>query len=118
MKIKLHGGTQEIGGSCIEVDTEYCKIALDYGIKIDEEKKRQLPTDFDAVVISHAHLDHSGSLLNLTEKKPVIICSKMTLEVTMDLLLDMIKIQTLKKKSYSHNYQDVEIIKRNWWSRN
>ena len=118
MKIKLHGGTQEIGGSCIEVDTEYCKIALDYGIKIDEENKRQLPTDFDAVVISHAHLDHSGSLLNLAEKKPVIIGSKMTREVTMDLLLDMIKIQTLKKKSYAHNYQDVEIIRRNWWSRN
>jgi Cft2 family RNA processing exonuclease len=36
----------------------------------------------------------------------------------MDLLLDMIKIQTLKKKIYSHNYQDVEIIRRNWWSRN
>jgi Cft2 family RNA processing exonuclease len=118
LKIKLHGGTQEIGGSCIEVETEYCKIALDYGIKIDEEIKRQLPTDFDAVVISHAHLDHSGSLLSLSEKKPVIIGSKMTREVTMDLLLDMIKIQTLKKKFYSHNYQDVEIIRRNWWSRN
>jgi len=118
LKIKLYGGTQEIGGSCIEVDTEYCKIALDYGIKIDEEIKRQLPTDFDAVVISHAHLDHSGSLLNLTKQKPVIIGSKMTREVTMDLLLDMIKIQTLKKKIYSHDYQDVEIIRRNWSSRN
>jgi Cft2 family RNA processing exonuclease len=118
LNIKMHGGTQEIGGSCIGVETECCKIALDYGIKIDENNPKQLPTDFDAVVISHAHLDHSGSLLNLSNAKPVIIGSKMTRDVTIELLLDMIKIQNKKGKIYSHNNRHVEIIRRNWWSRN
>lgn len=118
MEIKFHGGTQEVGGSCVGVESECCKVALDYGIKIDNNNAQKLPTDFDAVVISHAHLDHSGSLLNLSKAKPVIIGSKMTKEVTMELLFDMIKIQNKKNKIRSFHNQDVEIIRRNWWSRN
>lgn len=118
MKIKFHGGTQEVGGSCIGVETECCKIALDYGTKIDDNNQRQLPKDFDAVVISHAHLDHSGSLLNLSRIKPVIIGSKMTRDVTIELLLDMIKIQNQKGKIFTYNNHDAEVIRRNWWSRN
>jgi Cft2 family RNA processing exonuclease len=118
MEIKFHGGTQEVGGSCVGVESECCNVALDYGIKIDEKNKKQLPLDFDAVVISHAHLDHSGSLLNLSKVKPVIIGSKMTKEVATELLLDMIKIQNKKNRSSVYRNADVETIRRNWWSRN
>lgn len=118
MEIKFHGGTQEVGGSCIGIETECCKVSLDYGTKLDEKNQRQLPKDFDAVVISHAHLDHSGSLLNLSRIKPVIIGSKMTRDVTIELLLDMIKIQNQKGNIFPYNKQDVEAIRRNWWSRN
>jgi len=116
--IKFHGGTQEVGGSCVGVETECCKVALDYGTKIDEKNRRKLPTDFDAAVISHAHLDHSGSLLNLSKIKPAIIGSKMTRDVTIELLLDMIKIQNKKGKIFPYNNHDTEAIRRNWWTRN
>jgi Cft2 family RNA processing exonuclease len=118
LEIKFHGGTQEVGGSCIGIETECCKVALDYGTKLDDKNQRQLPKDFDAVVISHAHLDHSGSLLNLSKIKPVIIGSKMTRDVTIELLLDMIKIQNQKGKIFAYNNYDAEVIRRNWWSRN
>ncbi|TRO47630.1 MBL fold metallo-hydrolase [Candidatus Bathyarchaeota archaeon] len=118
MILKFHGGAREVGGSCVGVETECCKVALDYGAKIDKENHRDLPKDLDAVIISHAHLDHSGSLLKLSKRKPVIIGSKMTQKVTIELLLDMIKIQNQKNKITSFSNHDAEIIRRNWWCRN
>ena len=117
MKITVHGGAREVGGSCIEVQTEDCKIALDYGTKFDESSRNQLPDDFDAVIISHAHLDHSGKLLNLSKKKPVIVGSKITREVTIALLQDMVKIQSKKKYNYPYYKNDVNTIKKHWWVR-
>jgi len=95
LKIEVLGAAREVGGSCIAVETDSCKVALDYGTKLDGEAKK-LPDDFDAVVISHAHLDHSGGLLNLCKQKPLIIGSEITRAITVDLLHDMIKIQNEK----------------------
>ena len=95
MKIKVLGGAREVGGSCIAVETDSCKIALDYGTKFDE-KSPDFPKNFDAVIISHAHLDHSGGLLKLSKKNPVIVGSKITRDVTVQLLHDMVKIQNEK----------------------
>ena len=95
MKIEVLGAAREVGGSCIAVETDSCKVALDYGTKFDAEA-RKLPNDFDAVVVSHAHLDHSGGLLHLSRQKPLIIGSEITRVVTVDLLHDMIKIQNEK----------------------
>ncbi|MCK4634162.1 MBL fold metallo-hydrolase, partial [Candidatus Bathyarchaeota archaeon] len=91
MKIHFLGGVREVGGSCIAVETNYGKVALDYGTKIGEKFTNQFPRDFDAVIISHAHLDHSGSLLELSRKNSVIVGSRITRDVTTELLRDMIK---------------------------
>jgi ribonuclease J len=32
MKFKIHRGTNEIGGSCVEVRTESARILLDFGM--------------------------------------------------------------------------------------
>jgi Cft2 family RNA processing exonuclease len=95
LKIVVLGAAREVGGSCIAVETDSGKIALDYGTKLDGEMQK-LPTDFDAVIISHAHLDHSGSLLSLSKENPLLIGSPITRNVTGDLLRDMIKIQNEK----------------------
>ena len=95
MKIEVLGAAREVGGSCIAIETESCKVALDYGTKLDAEMQK-LPRDFDAVIISHAHLDHSGSLLTLSKENPLLIGSPMTRDVTGDLLRDMVKIQNEK----------------------
>ena len=43
MKFKIHRGTKEIGGSCVEVWTENSRIVLDFGMPlIDRDGK-----DFD-----------------------------------------------------------------------
>ncbi len=116
MKIEVLGGAREVGGSCISVESDSCKIALDYGIKLDEEPKK-LPRDFDAVVISHAHLDHTGSLLSLCKNNnPTIVGSDISRDVTVDLLHDMVNIQT-ENGNLNYNDSHAEKVRSCWWSR-
>ncbi|UCF58500.1 MAG: MBL fold metallo-hydrolase [Candidatus Bathyarchaeota archaeon] len=117
MRIHFLGGVREVGGSCIAVGTDYGKVALDYGIKVGEEVSDRFPKDFDAVIISHAHLDHSGNLLSLSRGNPVIIGSRMTRDVTTDLLRDMIKIQNMNGNHFTYDNQDADNIRKSWWIR-
>ncbi len=39
MKIKIHKGTDEIGGSCVELKTENTTILIDYGTPPDLGQK-------------------------------------------------------------------------------
>jgi ribonuclease J len=41
MNFKIHRGTQEIGGSCIEVWTESTRIVLDFGMPLVEKDGSQ-----------------------------------------------------------------------------
>ncbi len=89
MKFKIHRGTKEIGGSCVEVWTENTRILLDFGMPLVEKDGKEF--DFgkykssntnelvdkgvlpnieglydnsknliDGVIISHPHQDHYG----------------------------------------------------------
>ncbi|MGD6807200.1 MAG: MBL fold metallo-hydrolase [Candidatus Bathyarchaeia archaeon] len=117
MKIQVLGGAREVGGSCISVETDSAKVALDYGAKLDAEVPKKFPKDFDAVVISHAHLDHTGSLLSLCKNNnPTIVGSDITRDVTVELLHDMVKIQA-EKGNVEFNDSHAENVANCWWSR-
>jgi ribonuclease J len=89
MYFKIHRGTKEIGGSCVEVWTETTRILLDFGMPLVEKdgtefnfnKYKSLNVDdlvkvgvlpdieglyhnatklIDGVIISHPHQDHYG----------------------------------------------------------
>ncbi len=60
MQLKFLGGAQEVGRSAILLKDDR-NLLLDFGVKIDHET--EYPThipNIDALVLSHAHLDHSG----------------------------------------------------------
>ncbi|MDR0797363.1 MAG: MBL fold metallo-hydrolase, partial [Nitrososphaerota archaeon] len=116
MEIKILGGAREVGGSCISVESDSCKVALDYGIKLDDGEAKKFPTDFDAVIISHAHLDHTGSLLSLSKHNPTIVGSEITRDVTVDLLHDMVNIQA-SKGNLEYNAHHADKIGQCWWAR-
>jgi Cft2 family RNA processing exonuclease len=117
LKIRVLGAAREVGGSCIAVETEKAKIALDYGIKLDGITD-EYPKNFDAIVISHAHLDHSGSLLRLSKSRnpQTILGSKITRDVTVDLLKDMIKIQKTKPDGEVYETEVADKVKNQWMS--
>jgi metallo-beta-lactamase family protein len=73
MKITFHGAAQTTTGSMHLVEANGRRLLLDCGLyqghrKEAFEKNRNMPVDpatIDAVVLSHAHIDHSGNLPQL-----------------------------------------------------
>ncbi len=94
-KLTALGASQEVGRSSFLLDVGE-KILLDRGVKLGkDEVEYPLPvkTNLDAVVISHAHLDHSGALPELFNKSNSFVYMTMpTLELSRILWFDSIKI--------------------------
>lgn len=76
MDITFCGGAREVGASCYLVKIDDKNILLDCGIRM--KGNDNLP-DFrliqemggvDAIIVSHAHLDHSGSLPVISREYP------------------------------------------------
>ncbi|MCB1800476.1 MAG: MBL fold metallo-hydrolase [Gammaproteobacteria bacterium] len=69
-KIHFHGAAGEVTGSCHLVDTGSSRILLDCGLiqggRKDEARNHQPfpfePASIDAVILSHAHIDHAGRI--------------------------------------------------------
>src|SRR3990167_8554876 len=74
MQLTFWGGAGQVTGSLHLLEAAGARIALDAGLfqgrrKEAAEQNRELPFDarrLDAVVLSHAHMDHSGRLPLLT----------------------------------------------------
>ena len=85
MKVCIHRGTQEVGGTCIEIESQGKRIALDVGLPLDGTDSidslpqvngfRQGDESLLAVVISHPHLDHYGLARYLPPSTPMIMGS-------------------------------------------
>ena len=70
MRVCIHRGTQEVGGTCIEIESQGKRIVLDVGLPLEAtdsieslpqvEGFRERHESLLAVVISHPHLDHYG----------------------------------------------------------
>lgn len=99
MKVKFIGATESVTGSKHLLITEGgSQILLDCGLyqgmgKESDEMNRKLdlnPSNIEAVILSHAHIDHSGNLPNLVKQgfTGSIYCTEATLDVCEILLMD------------------------------
>jgi metallo-beta-lactamase family protein len=104
MKLKFIGATETVTGSKHLVITEKGKqILLDCGLyqgmgKETAELNSSLglnPESVEAVILSHAHIDHSGNLPYLVKEgfKGKIYCTEATYDVCEILLMDSAHIQ-------------------------
>ncbi len=99
MQFTFHGAGREVGRSCIILDSAYL---IDAGLKITEHGT-EYPTYFNPkqiqkVFISHAHLDHTGSLPRFNHDGMVcpIYMTKMTRLITEILLQDSLHIDMIQ----------------------
>src|SRR6476660_8749984 len=124
MKIKFHGAARTVTGSChlLTLDNGL-KILLDCGMfqgmgaETDglNEKFEFDPSSIAFLLLSHAHIDHSGLIPKLVKEgfNGKIYCTPATKDLTEILLYDSAEIQTydtdsINKKRAVRNLQPYE----------
>ncbi len=103
MRITLCGAAGEVTGSGYLVETADARVLVDFGMfqgrSATPRKNRTLgpvkPKSLDAVVLTHAHLDHTGRLPLLVREGLTarIHCTPATVDFTKLILADSAKIQ-------------------------
>jgi metallo-beta-lactamase family protein len=103
MEVTFFGGVREVTGSMHMIDTGNDRILLDCGLfqgrrKEAWEKNRIMPVDpaiLTNVVLSHAHIDHSGRIPLLVKENfsGQIVTTRATMDVCNYLLPDSAHIQ-------------------------
>ncbi|MBS1502027.1 MAG: MBL fold metallo-hydrolase [Bacteroidetes bacterium] len=113
MRLTIHGAARQVTGSMHLLEVGQYKILIDCGL--DYEKDRSMlsnenfpfdPAEIDVVVLTHAHIDHSGNLPTLVRMgfEGQILCTPATADLTELLLLDSVSIFLNKaQKKSKHN---------------
>lgn len=103
MEIEFSGAAREVTGSCHILRTDGKTVLLDCGMfqghrRESREKNLRLPLpveSIDAIVLSHAHIDHAGRLPVLTRGgyRGTIYCTPATRDLSAIMLADSAYIQ-------------------------
>lgn len=109
--IKFLGGCKVVGKVGISLESKSGKILLDYGVGFEDDKpvfpKHIRPKELKAILLTHAHLDHSGAipLLYSGSYMPKTYMTEITYHFTLLLLEDFLKIS---KPYLPFEYREVE----------
>ena len=103
MNITLHGAAGDVTGSAYLVETDRARVLVDFGMfqgGRNAEAKNVLPSGLDprhlnAVLLTHAHLDHCGRLPLLLKGGYAgsIHATKATVDLAGLILRDSAKVQ-------------------------
>lgn len=114
MKIRWLGAAGEVGRSCVEVNIDGRLFILDCGVKLSGEGTYPDFSDIDvsaieAIIISHAHLDHSGyapHFYSIGYNGPIYF-TKPTMDLALMLQKDFIKVQKLEGEKPPYDAEDI-----------
>jgi metallo-beta-lactamase family protein len=120
MKLTFHGASREVTGSCYQVETGNLRFIVDCGMfqggREAEIRNRKFPgfdpEALDFVLLTHAHIDHSGLLPRLTSLgfRGPVHCTRATADLLGVLLPDSAFIQ--EKEAEWANYANRKTRKR------
>lgn len=123
VRLTFLGGARQVGRSCLFLQTEESRVLLDCGINVAAEGEDMYPIfnapefkigEIDAVIISHAHLDHCGMipLLFRYGYKGPVYCTEPTRDTMALLCLDYISVGHMEAKEQIYNVGDIkEMVK-------
>lgn len=111
MNLTIFGAAQQVTGSMSLLQVGQYKILIDCGLDYEKDRSVQSNEDFpfnpaeiDVVILTHAHIDHSGNLPTLIRMgySGQILCTPPTADLAELLLLDsanvlMSKLQSRRK---------------------
>lgn len=106
MKVTFLGAAKTVTGSCYLVETKDCKFLVDCGMYQGHAKEEEMneeafpfnPSDIDYILLTHAHIDHSGRIPKIYKDgfKGEIITTKATAELCGIMLPDCGHIQAME----------------------
>ncbi|MDC0042107.1 MBL fold metallo-hydrolase [Candidatus Nitrosopelagicus sp.] len=113
MEIKVLGAAGEVGRSAFQVNCDGTNFLLDYGVMFGKPRGAPptyplhvKPRDIDSVIITHAHLDHSGCVPSLfVSGNCNVFGTAPTFDLSKLLIQDMIKIE---KNSHSFGVPEID----------
>jgi len=105
MNLSFYGAAREVTGSCYYLESNGKKFLVDCGLQQgkDEKDDQRLPfdaRDIDFVILTHAHIDHSGRLPLLAREgfSGNIYATSATCDLISVMLKDSAKIQEMDSK--------------------
>jgi len=122
IRITPLGGAGEVGRSCFLVQTPNSNVLLDCGINVAAHDAKRMFPDFramqltidelDAVIISHAHLDHCGFVPYLYRYgyDGPIYTTKPTRDIMAMLQLDAVEISQREDKELPYSNTEIKKV--------
>ena len=124
VRMAVLGGACEVGRSAILISTAESNVIVDFGIKTGAANEDMYPridlfnidlSEIDAVIVTHAHLDHSGLVPFLYKhgyRGPVYM-TEPTLPLTTLLLEDLVNVGEKSGAEYlPFKYEDIKTMIR------
>jgi KH/beta-lactamase-domain protein len=117
------GGYREVGRSCTLLTTRNSKVLIDVGLNVGSDENGSpylnlsevLPLEsLDGVIVTHAHLDHSGlvPLLYKFGYKGPVYCTQPTRDMMSLLQIDYLKVASSESKKAPYDSSHIrEVIK-------
>ncbi len=113
MKIKFLGACKNVTGSKFFLQIDNLNLLIDCGLFQERELKNRnwepfpvSPREINYILLTHAHLDHSGYLPKIVKEgfSGKILCTQPTIEITKIALLDSAKlmVEDAEKKRKRH----------------
>ena len=123
VRVTFLGAARHVGRSCMLLQTPESKVLLDCGVDIAASQDESFPildvpefnlSELDAVILTHAHLDHSGLLPFLFKMgyRGPVYCTLPTRDIAALLALDFISIAQKDARDTVYSSTDVkEMVK-------